>query len=62
MHTAVIPMQAADTAELIEKLEDSQMTLGSMATNRYSAPFREEVQVRRVTPVVPPPWPSVVLG
>lgn len=37
--------QAADTAELIEKLEDSQMTLGSMATNRYSAPFREEVQV-----------------
>jgi hypothetical protein len=29
---------------LIEKLEDSQMTLGSMATNRYSAPFREEVQ------------------
>lgn len=37
-------LKGADTAELIEKLEDSQMTLGSMATNRYSAPFREEVQ------------------
>lgn len=37
-------LKASDTAELIEKLEDSQMTLGSMATNRYSAPFREEVQ------------------
>ena len=37
-------LKSAETAELIEKLEDSQMTLGSMATNRYSAPFREEVQ------------------
>eukprot|EP00798_Chlamydomonas_sp_ICE-L_P031303 gene31303-6451_t len=37
-------LKGADTAELIEKLEDSQMTLGSMATNRYSAPFRDEVQ------------------
>jgi hypothetical protein len=47
LHTHSCPShaQAADTAELIEKLEDSQMTLGSMATNRYSAPFREEVQV-----------------
>ncbi len=27
-------LKGADTAELIEKLEDSQMTLGSMATNR----------------------------
>lgn len=36
-------MQASETAELVEKLEDSQMTLGSMASNRYSAPFREEV-------------------
>ncbi len=33
-------LKGSDTAELIEKLEDSQMTLGSMATNRYSAPFR----------------------
>jgi len=37
-------LKGSDTAELIEKLEDSQMTLGSMATNRYSAPFRDEVQ------------------
>ena len=37
-------LKSSDTAELIEKLEDSQMQLGSMATNRYSAPFREEVQ------------------
>ena len=37
-------LKGADTSELIEKLEDTQMTLGSMATNRYSAPFREEVQ------------------
>lgn len=36
-------MQASETAELVEKLEDSQMTLGSMASNRYSAPFREDV-------------------
>ena len=36
-------LRAADTAEIIEKLEDTQMVLGSMATNRYSAPFKEEV-------------------
>ncbi len=28
-------LKSADTAELIEKLEDSQMTLGSMSTNRW---------------------------
>ena len=27
-------LRPSDTAELIEKLEDSQMQLGSMATNR----------------------------
>ncbi|PNH08753.1 Dynein gamma chain, flagellar outer arm [Tetrabaena socialis] len=37
-------LKPSDTSELMEKLEESQMTLGSMATNRYSAPFREEVQ------------------
>jgi hypothetical protein len=37
-------LKPSDTAELIEKLEDSQMQLGSMATNRYSAPFRDQVQ------------------
>jgi len=36
-------LSAAETGELVEKLEDSQMALGSMATNRYSAPFKEEV-------------------
>uniref|UniRef100_A0A383W453 AAA+ ATPase domain-containing protein n=1 Tax=Tetradesmus obliquus TaxID=3088 RepID=A0A383W453_TETOB len=37
-------LKPSDTAELIEKLEDSQMQLGSMATHRYSTPFREQVQ------------------
>ena len=36
-------LKMSTTAELIEKLEDTQMALGSMATNRYSAPFKEEV-------------------
>jgi dynein heavy chain len=38
-----VVLSMAPTAELIEKLEDAQMALGSMATNRYSAPFKEEV-------------------
>lgn len=38
------PAQPSDTSELMERLEDSLMTLGSMATNRYAAPFRTEVQ------------------
>ena len=36
-------LDAAATGELVEKLEDSQMALGSMATNRYSAPFKDAV-------------------
>ncbi len=36
-------LDAAATGELVEKLEDSQMALGSMATNRYSAPFKTAV-------------------
>jgi dynein heavy chain len=40
----VAPPQPSDTSELLERLEDSLMVLGSMATNRYSAPFRPEVQ------------------
>ena len=36
-------LDAGATGELVEKLEDSQMALGSMATNRYSAPFKESV-------------------
>jgi hypothetical protein len=34
-------LKPSDTAELIEKLEDSQMQLGSMATNRYIGPTDE---------------------
>jgi dynein heavy chain len=30
-----VVLKPSDTAELIEKLEDSQMQLGSMATNRW---------------------------
>lgn len=37
-------LKAAETAELVEKLEDSQMNLGSMATNRY-APEVVEVSI-----------------
>lgn len=36
--------QPAETSELLERLEDSLMALGGMATNRYAAPFRAEVQ------------------
>ena len=36
-------LDAGATGELVEKLEDSQMALGSMATNRYSAPFKDAV-------------------
>ena len=39
-----VVLKPADTTELIEKLEDSQMQLGAMVTNRYSGPFRERVQ------------------
>lgn len=35
--------QPSETAELVEKLEDAQMALGSMATNRFAVPFREQV-------------------
>ena len=36
-------LKPSDTTELMERLEDSLMLLGSMATNRYSAPFRTQV-------------------
>ena len=35
-----VVLSAAETGELVEKLEDSQMALGSMSTNRYSEPFK----------------------
>jgi len=37
------PVILKGAAEINEKLEESQMALGSMATNRYSGPFREDV-------------------
>ena len=36
-------MQSSDTAELLEKLEDAQMALGSMASSRFGAPFRNDI-------------------
>ena len=36
-------MQSSETADLVEKLEDAQMVLASMASNRYGAPFRTEI-------------------
>jgi hypothetical protein len=36
-------MQPSVTAEVVEALEDSQMTLASLAANRYAAPFREDL-------------------
>ena len=39
-----VALESGPTMELVERLEDSQMTLASLATNRYSAFCREEVQ------------------
>ena len=36
-------LSQTETGELIEKLEEAQMNLQGMATNRYSLPFRERV-------------------
>jgi hypothetical protein len=36
-------LQPSETAELVERLEDALMALGSMATNRFAVPFREQV-------------------
>lgn len=38
-----VVIKPADYAELVEKLEESQMNLSSMATNRYSKPFEADV-------------------
>jgi len=37
-------LQSTETAELLERLEDSIMSLGGMSASRYAAPFREELQ------------------
>jgi len=39
-----VTLESKSMAEILEALEESQMALGSMAGNRYSAPFRENVQ------------------
>ena len=41
-----VVVKPADYAELVEKLEESQMALSSMATNRYSKPFESTVRRR----------------
>lgn len=38
-----VVLSITETADLIEKLEEAQMNLQGMATNRYSQPFRETV-------------------
>jgi dynein heavy chain len=38
-----IQLQGGPTAELLEKLEEAQMNLGSMLASRYIGPFRDEV-------------------
>lgn len=40
-----VVIKPADYAELVEKLEESQMNLSSMATNRYSKPFEADVRL-----------------
>jgi ABC-type uncharacterized transport system permease subunit len=35
--------QPSETSELVERLEDAQMALASMASNHFALPFREEV-------------------
>ena len=42
-HKGDVILQMSTTGELIEKLEDAQMQLGGMATNRYSNPFKSKV-------------------
>ncbi|KAK9794950.1 hypothetical protein WJX73_010224 [Symbiochloris irregularis] len=38
-----VTLKPSETAEVVTALEEGQMLLGSMASNRYAAPFREEV-------------------
>ena len=45
--------QPAETSELMERLEDCQMTLGSMATNRYRC-AKKQVSCEQATRSGPP--------
>lgn len=42
--TEIIILQASETTELLERLEDSSMLLSSMYSSRFSAPFRHSIQ------------------
>lgn len=37
-------LRAADMSELLVNLEDTQMALGSLLSNKYNAPFRTQIQ------------------
>lgn len=37
-------MKPAETSELMMNIEDAQMALGSMLSNKYNAPFRSKIQ------------------
>ena len=39
-----VVLKPAETAELMERLEDSSMVLGGMAASRYAVPFRLDLQ------------------
>uniref|UniRef100_A0A7S1PHU2 AAA+ ATPase domain-containing protein n=1 Tax=Percolomonas cosmopolitus TaxID=63605 RepID=A0A7S1PHU2_9EUKA len=43
-HRGFIILKGQETAELMESLEDTQMTVGSLMGSRYVGPFREVVQ------------------
>lgn len=38
-------LKGTDTAEIVTHLEESQMTMGSLASNRYNKPFKKDVML-----------------
>mgnify|MGYP003961386239 CR=1 FL=1 len=43
-HRGFLMLKGQETQDIIEKIEDSQMTLGSMMSSRYLTPFRDQVK------------------